>query len=98
MPEGETVPPSPASSTPGRYAVDEEMVKYSYSRCARYYDMQFSGIFKEGAELEVKQLQRVNLFKGWKVIQFINHITSEAGNNKEWKRRLSWGQILGRQT
>lgn len=30
----------------------------------------------EGLKLEVEELQRVNLFKGWKVIQFINNTTS----------------------
>lgn len=78
--------------------MDEDMVKCACSRCARYHHMLFGGIFKEGVELEVKQLQRVNLFKEWKVIQFINNTTSEAGNNKEWERRLSWGQILDRQS
>ena len=44
--------------------MDEEMVKRAYSRCARYYDLLFGRIFKEGRQkaielLEIKEGERI---------------------------------------
>jgi len=40
-------------------------------------------------DLEVKHLQRVNLFKGWKVIHFLNNATLKLAIIRGWERRRS---------